>query len=170
MQAQTACVHAAAPDTVLTQRRTVASASLLLDADLKPYTLSPNIILTPQIEGVGGFSDLRLLELGSNRLRRIAGLDHMTGLRELWLGRNRIAAIDDGLSQCGVSPCRQCRICPRTRFQIIIVQPLGYAALSWQLAAEHSKDRNPGFVSDGCAGQHGGAVLWSTVGTVCLQG
>ena len=52
-----------------------------------------------QIEGVGGFSDLRLLELGSNRLRRIAGLDHMTRLEELWLGRNRIAAID-GLSQC----------------------------------------------------------------------
>ncbi len=62
-----------------------------------------------QIEGVGGFSDLRLLELGSNRLRRIAGLDHMTRLQELWLGRNRIAAIE-GLSQCGcysaAKPCQ----------------------------------------------------------------
>ena len=48
---------------------------------------------------MGGFSGLRLLELGSNRLRRIASLDHMTGLQELWLGRNRIATID-GLSQC----------------------------------------------------------------------
>lgn len=51
------------------------------------------------MEGVAGFSELRLLELGSNRLREVQGLGHMTRLEELWLGRNRIPAIV-GLSEC----------------------------------------------------------------------
>lgn len=55
-----------------------------------------------QVEGLAGFSELRLLELGSNRLREVQGLGHMTRLEELWLGRNRIPAIV-GISEC--VPC-----------------------------------------------------------------
>ena len=36
---------------------------------------------------------LRVLELGSNRLREVAGLDGAGALGELWLGRNRITAV-----------------------------------------------------------------------------
>ena len=36
---------------------------------------------------------LQVLDLGSNRIRAIQGLDSMLGLQELWLGRNRIAEI-----------------------------------------------------------------------------
>ena len=54
-----------------------------------------------QVEGLAGFSSLRLLELGSNRLREVAGLGHMSRLEELWLGRNRIAAITN-ISECAL--------------------------------------------------------------------
>ena len=38
---------------------------------------------------------LEVLELGSNRIRAIEGLGTLGALRELWLGRNRIAEITD---------------------------------------------------------------------------
>ncbi len=38
---------------------------------------------------------LEVLELGSNRIRAIEGLGTLGSLRELWLGRNRIAEITD---------------------------------------------------------------------------
>ena len=37
---------------------------------------------------------LTALELGSNRIRRIEGLEALGGLQELWLGRNRIAKVE----------------------------------------------------------------------------
>ena len=39
------------------------------------------------------FKDLRLLELGSNKIRDMSGTEHLAQLQELWLGRNRIAHI-----------------------------------------------------------------------------
>jgi Leucine-rich repeat (LRR) protein len=40
---------------------------------------------------------LRMLELGSNKIRAIGGLDRGPALESLWLGRNKIAVIE-GLS------------------------------------------------------------------------
>jgi protein phosphatase 1 regulatory subunit 7 len=42
---------------------------------------------------------LRLLELGSNRIRAVEGLDDLVHLTELHLGRNKIAELGDGLAQ-----------------------------------------------------------------------
>jgi len=46
------------------------------------------------IEGVFHFSNLEMLELGSNRIRAVPpGLGQLTNLRELWLGKNKIASM-----------------------------------------------------------------------------
>eukprot|EP00879_Flechtneria_rotunda_P006795 GHRR01007139.1.p1 GENE.GHRR01007139.1~~GHRR01007139.1.p1 ORF type:complete len:329 (+),score=64.68 GHRR01007139.1:206-1192(+) len=45
------------------------------------------------IGGISGFSGLTLLELGSNRIRTMEGLESQAQLVELWLGRNRISSI-----------------------------------------------------------------------------
>jgi protein phosphatase 1 regulatory subunit 7 len=42
---------------------------------------------------------LRLLELGANRLRRIEHVGGLSRLRELWLGKNKLTEIGDGLAQ-----------------------------------------------------------------------
>ncbi|KAF6256494.1 hypothetical protein COO60DRAFT_1528850 [Scenedesmus sp. NREL 46B-D3] len=47
------------------------------------------------IEALGGFSQLTVLELGSNRIRTIEGLEGQASLLELWLGRNRISKIEN---------------------------------------------------------------------------
>lgn len=39
------------------------------------------------------FLDIRQLELGSNRIRVIEGLQHLVKLEQLWLGRNKITKI-----------------------------------------------------------------------------
>jgi hypothetical protein len=59
------------------------------------------------------FGDLRLLELGSNKIRHLAGLEGLAQLQELWLGRNRIAHIT-GLSRRGMRVHRTCHPCRRT--------------------------------------------------------
>ena len=51
-----------------------------------------------QAEGIGHLTALTLLELGSNRLRDLGPIASLTGLRELWLGRNRLTSLD-GMSQ-----------------------------------------------------------------------
>ena len=43
-------------------------------------------------------TNLRLLELGSNKLGQIRGLDTLHSLQELWLGQNRVTHIS-GLDQ-----------------------------------------------------------------------
>eukprot|EP00927_Polykrikos_kofoidii_P072015 TRINITY_DN68190_c0_g1_i1.p1 TRINITY_DN68190_c0_g1~~TRINITY_DN68190_c0_g1_i1.p1 ORF type:complete len:529 (-),score=117.49 TRINITY_DN68190_c0_g1_i1:63-1649(-) len=46
------------------------------------------------IEGVFHFGNLTMLELGSNRLREVpSDLERLTNLRELWLGKNKIASM-----------------------------------------------------------------------------
>ncbi len=53
-------------------------------------------------------SNLKLLELGDNRICQLSGLDQLHSLRELWLGRNRVASIS-GLARYPAgfnsSPC-----------------------------------------------------------------
>jgi protein phosphatase 1 regulatory subunit 7 len=44
-------------------------------------------------QGLGKFANLRVLDLGSNRIRSMDGLEGCSGLVELWLGRNRISQI-----------------------------------------------------------------------------
>ena len=58
-----------------------------------PSLLPKNKAQVPTIEGLAALTRLRVLELGSNRIRTIEGLETLTGLQELWLGRNRIAQI-----------------------------------------------------------------------------
>ncbi|KAL8442275.1 hypothetical protein Emag_006550 [Eimeria magna] len=43
-----------------------------------------------KIEGLSTLTELRLLELGSNRIREIEGLEKLTQLTDLWLGKNKI--------------------------------------------------------------------------------
>ena len=50
------------------------------------------------MQAVQHFTNLRLLELGSNRIRQIQGLDWLQRLQELWLGQNRITQMT-GLDQ-----------------------------------------------------------------------
>ena len=38
-------------------------------------------------------TNLRSLELGGNRIRDIEGVEHLTELKELWLGKNKIVTI-----------------------------------------------------------------------------
>jgi len=57
-----------------------AAAGELIATDLKG-TIKPAL------------TRLRVLELGSNRIRSIEGLETLGGLQELWLGRNRITTI-----------------------------------------------------------------------------
>ncbi len=45
------------------------------------------------MQAVQRFTNLRLLELGSNKIRQLTGLQGLTQLQELWLGRNRISEI-----------------------------------------------------------------------------
>lgn len=49
-------------------------------------------------QAVDHMTNLRLLELGSNKLRQIQGLGTLHSLQELWLGQNRITNMS-GLNQ-----------------------------------------------------------------------
>ncbi len=55
------------------------------------------------MQAVQQFTNLRMLELGSNKIREMTGLEGLTNLQELWLGRNRIADIS-GLNRCSTKP------------------------------------------------------------------
>ncbi len=46
------------------------------------------------IEGLDTCGELKLLDVGSNRIERIAGLNSNPQLQELWLGKNRISVIE----------------------------------------------------------------------------
>ncbi|KAJ3686408.1 hypothetical protein LUZ61_015572 [Rhynchospora tenuis] len=59
---------------------------------LKELYVSKNEVL--KIEELGHFRSLEILELGSNRLKIMENLETLTNLQELWLGRNRIKAIN----------------------------------------------------------------------------
>ena len=50
------------------------------------------------MQAVDHMTNLRLLELGSNKLRQIQGLGTLHSLQELWLGQNRITNMS-GLNQ-----------------------------------------------------------------------
>ena len=52
----------------------------------------------PCMQAVQHFTYLRLLELGSNEIRKIQGLETLQNLQELWLGQNRITQMS-GLDQ-----------------------------------------------------------------------
>lgn len=47
------------------------------------------------IEALAGLTGLTVLELGSNRIRAIEGLESQAALEELWLGRNRVSRIEN---------------------------------------------------------------------------
>ncbi|EXB59786.1 Protein phosphatase 1 regulatory subunit pprA [Morus notabilis] len=59
---------------------------------LKELYVSKNEV--PKIEEIDHFHELQILELGSNRLRVMENLQNLTNLQELWLGRNRIKAVN----------------------------------------------------------------------------
>ncbi|KAI8553748.1 hypothetical protein RHMOL_Rhmol05G0040400 [Rhododendron molle] len=59
---------------------------------LKELYVSKNEV--SKIEEIDHFHELQILELGSNRLRVMENLQNLTILQELWLGRNRIRAIN----------------------------------------------------------------------------
>lgn len=53
-------------------------------------------------DGAGGggaaLTKLRKIDLGGNRIRSLAGVGACVGLQELWLGKNKITAMDDNLT------------------------------------------------------------------------
>lgn len=59
---------------------------------LKELYVSKNEIT--KIEEIDHFHELLILELGSNKLRVMENLDTLVNLQELWLGRNRIKAVN----------------------------------------------------------------------------
>ncbi|XAR67044.1 hypothetical protein NMG60_11013457 [Bertholletia excelsa] len=59
---------------------------------LKELYVSKNEVT--KMEEIDHFHDLLILELGSNKLRVMENLQNLTNLQELWLGRNRIRAIN----------------------------------------------------------------------------
>ncbi|KVH93877.1 Leucine-rich repeat-containing protein, partial [Cynara cardunculus var. scolymus] len=63
-----------------------------VSSTLKELYVSKNEVT--KIEEIEHFHELLILELGSNRLRVIENLQNLTNLQELWLGRNRIKAIN----------------------------------------------------------------------------
>ncbi len=50
------------------------------------------------MQAIQHFTNMRLLELGSNKIRQIQNLDMLQNLEELWLGQNRITEMS-GLDQ-----------------------------------------------------------------------
>ncbi|GER25132.1 leucine-rich repeat family protein [Striga asiatica] len=59
---------------------------------LKELYVSKNEVA--KIEEIEHFQDLQILELGSNNLRVMENMQNLSSLQELWLGRNRIRAIN----------------------------------------------------------------------------
>lgn len=59
---------------------------------LKELYVSKNEIT--KIEEIEHFHGLQILELGSNKLRVMENLETLVNLQELWLGRNRIKAVN----------------------------------------------------------------------------
>ena len=61
---------------------------------------------------VATLPSLRLLDLGYNVIRHITGVDKLTNLRKLFLGRNKIEEISVGLDEMverRISPVCNCR-------------------------------------------------------------
>lgn len=46
-----------------------------------------------EVHGINQLTSLRILELGSNRIKSIKNIENLVNLQELWLGRNRITEI-----------------------------------------------------------------------------
>ncbi|KAI3421731.1 uncharacterized protein J3R85_011930 [Psidium guajava] len=63
-----------------------------VSSTVKELYVSKNEV--PKIEEIDHFTDLQILELGSNRLRVMENLQNFVNLQELWLGRNRIKAVN----------------------------------------------------------------------------
>ncbi|KAL2555215.1 Leucine-rich repeat (LRR) family protein [Forsythia ovata] len=63
-----------------------------VSSTLKELYVSKNEVT--KMEEIERFPLLQILELGSNRLRVMENLQNLTSLQELWLGRNRIRAIN----------------------------------------------------------------------------
>ncbi|XP_030472666.2 protein phosphatase 1 regulatory inhibitor subunit PPP1R7 homolog [Syzygium oleosum] len=63
-----------------------------VSSTLKELYVSKNEV--PKMEEIDRFTDLQILELGSNRLRVIENLQNLINLQELWLGRNRIKTVN----------------------------------------------------------------------------
>ncbi|KAK7358370.1 hypothetical protein VNO77_00297 [Canavalia gladiata] len=59
---------------------------------LKELYVSKNEVA--KIEEIDHFLQLQILELGSNKLRVMENFQNLTNLQELWLGRNRIKAVN----------------------------------------------------------------------------
>lgn len=65
---------------------------------LKELYVSKNEVA--KIEEIDHFHELQILELGSNKLRVMENLASLVNLQELWLGRNRIKAVNLCGLQC----------------------------------------------------------------------
>lgn len=80
-------------DYIHPQIKSMAGISDLGSARLLELYLAANKI--SKMEGLDSVECLRILELGSNRIRTIENISHLLNLQELWLGRNRICEIQN---------------------------------------------------------------------------
>jgi len=72
--------------------RSLEPLSDLAHAPLTKLFVANNKVAS--FNGIQSLTHLQVLELGSNRLKRVEHIEHATDLRELWLGRNRIDTLD----------------------------------------------------------------------------
>lgn len=54
--------------------------------------------------GLEGLSELRVLDLGANRIRKMEGLEGCHALRELWLGKNKARLVLLTIHACLSAP------------------------------------------------------------------
>ena len=81
------------PITFPPQIRSLSPLSSLVAPGLQELYCAQNKI--GAISHLSHLSTLTTLELGSNRIRQVEGLEGQGALQELWLGRNRIMEIQN---------------------------------------------------------------------------
>mmetsp|Transcript_14181 Transcript_14181/g.30331 ORF Transcript_14181/g.30331 Transcript_14181/m.30331 type:complete len:330 (-) Transcript_14181:233-1222(-) len=97
-------------DVSFNQLRSIGFAAGLIAAQPRDLYFANNKI--PKVEGLSHLTSLRSLELGSNRLRSLEGIETLVNLEELYIGRNKLTALEhmEGLTKLKILSAQSNRI------------------------------------------------------------